>query len=83
MNAGGEPEKMDDDDDVGRRLREADARVKFAEEAAAHAAAQTRNLFACMAAAGVVYVVTRRGARKKFAAIARRLRRDSKGEHLG
>ena len=82
-NAGGEPEKMDDDDDVGRRLREADARVKFAEEAAAHAAAQTRNLFACMTAAGVVYVVTRRGARKKFAAIARRLRRDSKGEHLG
>ena len=82
-NAGGEPEKMDDDDDVGRRLREADARVKFAEEAAAHAAAQTRNLFACMTAAGVVYVVTRRGARKKFAGIARRLRRDSKGEHLG
>lgn len=79
---GGEPEKMDDDD-VARRLREADARVKFAEEAAAHASAQTRNLFACMMAAGVVYVVTRRGARKKLAAIARRLRRDSKGEHLG
>ena len=77
----GEPEKMDDD--VARRLREADARVKFAEEAAAHASAQTRNLFACMMAAGVVYVVTRRGARKKLAAIARRLRRDSKGEHLG
>ena len=78
---GGEPEKMDDD--VARRLREADAKVKFAEEAAAHASAQTRNLFACMTAAGVVYVVTRRGARKKLAAIARRLRRDSKGEHLG
>lgn len=78
LEPGQEPEKG-----VQAKLREAEARLKLAEEAAAHAAAQSRNLFTFLIFAGFIYVVSRKGIRKNVTGIVRRLRREAKGDHLG
>jgi hypothetical protein len=79
--SGEEPEKLDSD--VQRKLREAEAKIQLAEEAAAHAAQQSRNLVVVVLLVCAVYVVSRKTVRKKLSSAIRKLRRDSKGEHLG
>jgi len=81
QKSGEEPEKVDQD--VKLKLREAQAKIQLAEEAAAHSAQQSRNLVIVMLLACAVYTVSRKAVRKKLSNAIRKLRRDSKGEHLG
>ncbi len=81
QKSGEEPEKVDQD--VKLKLREAEAKIQLAEDAAAHSAQQSRNLVIVMLLACALYAASRKTVRKKFSNAIRKLRRDSKGEHLG
>ena len=79
--AGSEPVKGDATEH--KKVREANAKLKLAEDAEAHASAQSRNLIAFIMFAGFAYVASRKGMRKRITNAVRKLRRETKGDHLG
>ncbi|MGA0025915.1 MAG: hypothetical protein ACO3IJ_00420 [Steroidobacteraceae bacterium] len=79
--AGAEPVK--DDAREHNKIREANAKLKLAEDAETHASAQSRNLVVFIMVAGFVYVASRKGMRKRITSAVRKARRETKGEHLG
>ena len=77
-----EPALSKSTEDLEAKLREANARIKLAEAAAAHASAQTRNFVFLLIFVAIAYGVTRKGSRRRIVFILKKLRLSQKGAQL-
>jgi FtsZ-interacting cell division protein ZipA len=74
--------KSSDSEDLEAKLREANARIKLAEEAAAHASAQTRNFVLLLMFCATSFGITRKGSRRRMVFMFKKLRLSQKGAQL-